>query len=101
MKIKKGDTVRILTGKDAGKSGKVVSVLVNERRITVEGLNVYKKHVRPKREGEKGQIVDVVRPIDVSNAALVCPSCHKSIRVGYRVGDKSKIRYCRKCGSAI
>lgn len=94
-KIKKGDTVKILAGKDIGKTGKIISV--KNQKVTVEGLNVYKKHVRPKRQGEKGQIVQVVRPINISNVALVCESCRKSVRVGYRLDGKSKFRYCRKC----
>ncbi len=101
MKIKKGDTVKILTGKNSGKSGKIISVDLKNWKVSVEGLNVYKKHVRPRREGEKGQIVEVTRPITASNVALVCGSCHKAIRVGYRLEGENKIRYCRKCGSAL
>jgi len=97
MRIKKGDTITIIAGKDKGKTGKVMRVDVRSGRIVVEGVNVYKKHVRPKKQGEKGEIVDVVRPIHDSNVMLVCPSCSKASRVGYRIEISSKERYCKKC----
>ncbi len=92
MKIKKGDTVTIVAGKDKGKTGKVMRVDVNNGRVVVEGVNVYKKHVRPKKQGEKGEVVDVVRPIHNSNVMFVCPSCSKITR---------KARHCKKCGVAL
>ncbi|MEK7086774.1 MAG: 50S ribosomal protein L24 [Patescibacteria group bacterium] len=101
MKIKKGDTIKILTGKDKGKTGKVIRVDAKTEKITVEGLNIYKKHARPKRKGEKGQMVEVVRPIYISNAALVCHSCHKAVRVAYQINEGRKIRYCRSCKSQL
>ncbi len=98
MKIKKGDTVKIISGKDRGKTGKVIHVHTKIGKITVEGVNVYKKHVRPKRQGEKGEIVSVTRPLISSNALVVCPSCGKAIRVGFKAEkDTKKVRYCRKC----
>ncbi len=101
MKIKKGDLVKILTGKDKGKTGKVIKAYPKEKKVTVEGLNLYKKHIRPRRQGEKGEIVLIARPIDVSNVALVCPHCHQAIRVGYTFQNGEKKRYCRKCGQVI
>ncbi len=98
MKIKKGDTVKIISGKNQGKTGKVLRVDSKIEKITVEGINVYKKHVRPKRQGEKGEVVSVTRPLPLSNAMVVCPSCGKPIRVGFKAeGDAKKVRYCRKC----
>lgn len=98
MKIKKGDTVKIISGKNQGKTGKVLRVDSKIGKITVEGINVYKKHVRPKRQGEKGEVVSVTRPLPLSNAMVVCPSCGKPIRVGFKAeGDIKKMRYCRKC----
>ena len=97
MKIKKGDTVKILTGKDKGKSGKVIRVVLKDSKVAVEGLNIYKKHVRPKRQGEKGEIVQVVRPLSVSNVMLVCSRCNKATRIGYGHDNGKKVRYCRKC----
>lgn len=101
MKIKKGDIVKILIGKDKGKTGKVIKVDPGAARLTVEGLNLYKKHVRPKRQGEKGEVVQLPRPIEISNAGLICPHCKKVVRVGYRRQDNIKVRYCRKCGQII
>ena len=97
MKIKKGDQVKILSGKDRGKAGAVFTVFSEEGRVTVEGLNLYKKRVRPKRAGQKGETVSVPRPMSVSNVMLVCSSCKKPSRVGHRLEGKNKVRYCKKC----
>jgi len=101
MKIKKNDTVLIVRGKDAGKTGKVIKVLPKEGRISVEGLNVAKKHVKPKRQGEKGQVVGVPRPIFVSNVKLICTRCGKATRVGYKFDGEIKKRFCKKCENFI
>ena len=97
MNIKKGDTVKIMTGKNRGKTGKVVKIHPEENRISVEGINLYKKHVRPKREGEKGETVQVLRPFNASNAAVVCSSCGKMTRIGYGFVNGKKFRSCVKC----
>lgn len=101
MKIKKGDNVKIMTGKDRGKTGKVIKVDEKSGRLAVEGVNLYKKHVRPKRQGEKGEVVSVARPLAASNVMLVCSSCSRATRVGFRVDDGNKTRYCKKCKVAI
>ncbi len=106
MKIKKGDTVLIISGKYRGKKGKVLKAFPKERKILVEGINIVKKHQKPRRAGEKGQIVEMPAPIDVSNAKLICPKCGKATRVGYKIisnikNQKSKIRICKKCGQEI
>ncbi|KKU90852.1 MAG: Ribosomal protein L24 [Candidatus Jorgensenbacteria bacterium GW2011_GWA1_48_11] len=101
MKIKKGDNVKILTGKDRGKSGKVVNVDFKSNKATVEGLNIFKKHVRPKRQGEKGEVVQVFRPLAVSNLMIVCPACGKATRIGYAVDKEKKTRICKKCHAPI
>jgi large subunit ribosomal protein L24 len=101
MKIKKGDTVLIISGKDRTKKGKVSEVLPRENRIIVEGINIVKKHVRPKRAGEKGQRVEVSRPLDVSNVKLICFKCKKPTRVGYKMIGNKKHRICKKCGQEI
>lgn len=101
MKIKKGDIVKILSGKDKGKTGKVVRLFPKKKRVMVEGINVYKKHVRPKRQNEKGEIVEVARPINISNVVLICPSCSKPTRVGYSIDGEKKNRRCKKCKSII
>ena len=101
VKIKKNDTVLIISGKDRGKKGKVIKSLPKENKIVVEGINLRKKHIRPRRQGEKGQIVEIAAPLDVSNVKLICPKCKKSTRVGYRVVEKNKYRICKKCGQEI
>ena len=101
MKIKKEDTVLIISGKDRGKKGKVLKALPKERKIIVEGVNLVRKHRRPKKEGEKGQIVEIFKPIDVSNVKFVCPKCGKASRVGYKVIESGKYRVCKKCGQEI
>lgn len=101
MKIHKGDQVLIISGKDRGKRGKVLNVLPKEKRLAAEGLNLRKKHVRPKRSGEKGQVVETPGLISVSNVKLVCPKCGKPARVGYKIVEKKKYRICKKCNQEI
>lgn len=101
MKIKKNDMVKMLSGKDRGKTGKVLRVFGRKRKLVVEGLNIAKRHRRPKKQGEKGQIVEIAVPVAMSKAAPVCPSCGKSTRVGYKMVADKKVRFCKKCGSEI
>lgn len=108
MKIKKGDKVIILSGKDKGKTGKVLQVFVAEKRVVIEGLNLLLKHQRPKKQGEKGQRIQFPAPMNISNVSLICPKCNKRTRVGYQIiksEDKSnkkiKNRICQKCKEVI
>ena len=101
MNIKNNDAVKIIAGKDKGKTGKVILVDYKKGKLTIDGLNLYKKHVRPKRKGEKGQIISTPRSIDASNAMLACGSCDKAVRVGYRVENGQKQRICKKCKAII
>lgn len=101
MKIKKGDQVLIISGKDRGKQGKVLEAFPKEKRIVVEGTNLRKKHVRPKKAGEKGQIIQVPASIFVSNVKLICSKCGKATRLGYKIIEKKKYRICKKCGQEI
>jgi len=104
MKIKSGDTVLIMSGKDKGKSGKVAEVFPKEEKIMVENINLVKKHVKPKKSGEKGQIIEVSRPINASSVKLVCSQCKKPTRVGYKLtpkGKDKKVRICKKCRQEI
>lgn len=100
MGIKKGDKVKILLGKDRGKEGQVAYVLGKAGRVFVEGANIYKRHVR-KMQGVEGGIIDLPKPMDLSNVGLICPSCKKVTRVGYEVTKVGKIRICRKCRKEI
>jgi len=106
MRIRKGDTVLIISGKYRGKTGKVLKAFPTRRggyprKILVEGVNLVKKHQRPRRTGEKGQIIQIPKPIDVSNAKLICPKCGKATRVGYKIIENKKYRICKKCGQEI
>jgi len=101
MKIKKGDTVLITKGKDRGRVGKIIKALPREKKVVVEGLNLVKKHIKPRREGEKGKIIEIPRPISISNVKLICPSCNKPTRVGYQIEKEEKYRYCKKCKALI
>lgn len=118
MKIRKGDKVQIIKGRDRVKKtksgdkttkanqGKVIQVLVKEKKVVVEGLNMLVKHMRPRKQGEKGQKIEFPSPINIANVMLVCPKCNQATRVGYKiletdVKSKRKIRICRKCKEAI
>ena len=101
MKIKKNDQIKMLSGKDRGKSGKVLRVLRENNKAIVEGLNLVKKHNRPKREGEKGQRVEIPRAVNVSSLMLICPKCAKPARVGYKISGNHKYRICKKCKAEI
>ena len=101
MKIKKGDQVLIISGKDRGKRDKVLDVFPKEGRVVVESVNIRKKHVRPKKSGEKGQIVETPAPISVSNLKLICPKCGQPTRVGYKIVEGKKYRMCKKCKQEI
>jgi len=101
MKIKKGDSVLIITGKDRGRKGKVLKALPEREKLIVEGINIRKKHVRPKKSGEKGQTIEIPAPIYTFNAKVICPKCGKATRVGYKNREKEKHRICKKCEQEI
>ena len=102
MKIKKGDTVHMLSGKDKGKTGKVLSVFPAQKRIIVDQINMQTRHRRSKKQGKKGEKVVLAMPIAASAVLVVCPSCRKPARIGFRIGDnKKKNRVCKKCNNAI
>jgi large subunit ribosomal protein L24 len=101
MKIKKGDTVLIISGKDKGKTGKVFTSLPKEEGILIEGINLMKKHVKAKKQGEKGQLVQMPAKVNISNVKLICPKCGKAVRVGYEIKNKQKNRICKKCSQII
>lgn len=101
MKIKTNDQVLIIAGNDKGKKGKVLKSLPDKKRIVVEGIALVKKHVKPKKAGQKGQTVSAPRAIDISNVELVCSKCGKATRVGYEIIEGKKYRICKKCGAKI
>jgi len=101
FRIKKGDTVKVIAGKDRGKTGKVLKSLFSRDRILVEGVNEYTKHVRPRTSNEKGQMIKVPRSLHVSNVQLLCPSCARPVRVSVERKGKEKIRLCKRCKAHI
>lgn len=101
MKIKKDDQVLIISGKDKGKKGKVLEAFPRDKKIVVENVNIAKKHHRPKQQGEKGQIIEMPQPIDISNVKLICNKCGKPTRVSYKVNEGNKERFCKKCNQVI
>ncbi len=101
MKIKKGDTVVIISGKDRNKKGKVLSVFPKINKILVEGVAFKKRHLRPRKTGQKGEIVTTPTRIDASSAMLFCSHCGKGVRVGHAISESDKIRICKKCKNKI
>ncbi len=99
-KLKRDDTVQIVSGKDKGKSGKVLRLDVDKGRIIVQGLNMARKAVKPKKQNDKGGIIDVEAALDISNVMIICKKCGPT-RVGYAFDKKVKKRVCRKCGEAL
>jgi len=101
MKLKKGDNVIVIAGKDKGKKGKIVRVLTAENRIVVEGINMMKKHQRPRKSGEKGQVISIASPINASNVMFADPKSGKPTKIGKKkVGDKM-VRIAKKSGQEI
>ena len=101
MKVKKNDTVLVLTGKDAGKTAKVLVALPKDNKIVVDGINVQKKHKKARSAQEVSSIVNQSGPIDASNVLVVCPACNKATRVAYKVENDKKVRICKKCGAVL
>lgn len=98
MKLKTGDNILVISGKYRGRKGKISKALPKQGKIVVEGMNLQKKHKRPRRQGEKGQVVEIAAPFRASSAKLVCAKCSKATRVGYKIVDGKKYRICKKCG---
>ena len=101
MNIKKDDKVIVLSGKDKGKEGKVLSADPKAMKVTVEGVNVATKHQKPRKQGQDGGIVKVETPIYACKVMLVCPKCGKGTRVAYKLADGKKVTVCKKCGAEI
>ena len=102
MKLKKGDTVLVITGKNKGKTGKIEQVFPKINQILVTGVNIIKKHTRPTKKNPHGGIIQINKPISASNVLLLCPRCNKPTRVGIKMLDKSKkLRICKKCKESV
>ena len=101
MKVKKNDTVLVLTGKDAGKTAKVLVAMPKENKVVVDGINVQKKHKKARSAQEVSSIQNQSGAIDASNVLVVCPTCGKATRVAYKVEGDKKARVCKKCGAVL
>lgn len=101
MKIKKGDTIRVLSGKDKGREGKVDRVYRKQKKVLVPTVNIYKKHIKKNEQMPQGGVVELPRPLLISRVMLVCPKCKKPTRVGYLIDGEKKHRICRKCDSIL
>ncbi len=101
MKIKKGDKIKVISGKDNGKTAKVEKVYLKQNKVLIQGINIYKKHVKKNEKMPQGGIVEVPRPLAISKIMLVCPKCEKITRVGYEKKAGKKNRICKKCKSVV
>jgi len=100
IKFKKGDNVKITSGKDKGREGKIESIFPEASKVLIPGINMYKKHVKGYGE-QKGGIYDLPRPVDFAKITLLCPKCKKSTRIGFKFVDDQKVRICKKCKKEI
>ena len=101
MNVKKDDLVIVLSGKDKGKKGKVLSADPKNGKVIVEGVNAFKHHIKPRKQGEEGGIVKREAAIYASKVQVVCPKCDKGTRVAYEIKDGKKVRVCKHCGAAL
>ena len=97
-KLKKGDDVKVVAGKDKGKTGKIEKVLSKEGKVLVAGVNLYKKHLKARAQGQSSEIITIAKPLPIANVAFVCPKCKKQTRIGF---SENGSRICRKCGEEL
>ena len=101
MNVKKGDTVQVITGKDKGQTGKVISVLPKEGKVVVEKVNMVSRHVKARKQGDESGIIQKEAPLYVSKVMLFCPKCNRGVRTGRKVEGDKKVRVCKRCGAQI
>ena len=102
LSIKSGDTVVVLSGKDKGKQGKVMTVMPEQRKVIVEKVNMVSRHTKPRQQGEQGGILQKEAPIYACKVQRVCPKCNKPTRAAHKLlPDGKKVRVCKKCGAEI
>lgn len=101
LKIKKGDTVRVIKGKEKGKEGKVERVFPSKQLVLITGINQYKRHVKARTARQRSEIVTITRPLPIANVGFVCPKCSKMSRVGFRFVENKKVRVCKKCEATV
>ncbi len=101
MKLKTNDKVIVTAGKDKGKQGKIIQIFADSRKVVVEGANILKKHIRSRKEGQKGQVIELPAPLRASNVSIFCEHCQKAVKIGYRIEADKKVRFCKKCQEVI
>ena len=101
MRIKKGDNVQVLSGNDKGKTGEVLEVIPKVNKVIVKGVNVRKKHVKARKQGDESGIISIECSIPSSKVNVVCPKCGKATKVGYSMEKDQKVRVCKKCGAKL
>ena len=101
MNVKKGDTVQVITGKDKGQTGKVISVMPKEGKVVVEKVNMVSRHVKARKQGDESGIIQKEAPLYASKVMLFCPKCNRGVRSGRKVEGDKKIRVCKRCGAQI
>ena len=101
MNVKKGDTVQVITGKDKGQTGKVITVLPKEGKVVVEKVNMVSRHVKARKQGDESGIIQKEAPMYASKVMLFCPKCNRGVRSGRKVEGDKKVRVCKRCGAQI
>jgi large subunit ribosomal protein L24 len=101
MKLKKGDKVKIVAGKDKGKESVIDAVVTKESKVLVNGMNQYKRHIKARANGEKSEIRIITKPLPVAAVMFICPKCKQQTRLGSRVEGNKKVRICKKCEEAV
>ena len=101
MNIKKGDTVAVITGKDKGQTGKVITVIPKEGKVVVEKINMVSRHVKARKQGDESGIIQKEAPLYASKVMLFCPKCNRGVRSGRKVEGDKKVRVCKRCGAQI
>ena len=101
MNVKKGDTVQVITGKDKGQTGKVLTVLPKEGKVVVEKVNMVSRHVKARKQGDESGIIQKEAPLYASKVMLFCPKCNRGVRSGRKMNGDKKVRVCKRCGAEI
>ncbi len=101
MKIKKGDKVKVIAGRDEGREGVVERIIENKNSVVIPQINIYKKHIKKNEQMPQGGVVEVPRPLNISKVMLICPKCGKAARIGYEIKGNKKSRICKRCKSQI
>ena len=101
LHVKKGDTVVVLSGKDKGKQGKIISAMPSKGLVVVEDVNKVKRHTKPSMKAPQGGIIDKEMPLNVCKVQLICPACNKATRIGHKSVDGKNVRICKKCGEVV